>query len=291
MTKSIPWQTEEIELLKEVYPLQGLSDQLISMFPGRTPTSIRLKANRSGLTVLNDPRKGRSNEEYIDLLKGTNFQALEIYRGSTVPILHKCLVCGHEWNTRPQHVLKPGASCPICDLKNRTLSLDIVDQTLDLAGMQRLQKYTGQLDPVTLEHRDCGYIWTTKYSHIQQGSGCPVCHKGFGQKYHFQALPERATLYLIQVETDAELFLKVGVTVQPLKRRISGMLRGTLAGAKVEVINTVEGTGKDTLLKEAYLLNKYTRYHTQHKFEGHTEALCIVNNSISSIIKDMNENI
>lgn len=58
---------------------------------------------------------GRTHEEYISKLKLVNPDIIVIgdYINSNTPILHKCLIDGHEWFAYPSNVLS-GCGCPQC---------------------------------------------------------------------------------------------------------------------------------------------------------------------------------
>mgnify|MGYP000895555338 FL=1 len=276
MAKSPNWTQEELSILREHYPKLGKSIELQSLFSNRTLEGIALKANRIGLRVEHNIRKGRTQEEYTDLLKNTNFECLEPYKGSTEPILHRCKICSHTWNTRPQHALKEGAQCPVCDLRTRTNNIEYVDDILDKANMLRHSDYLGSLKPLVLEHLTCGYMWTTAFSYIQQGSGCPLCNNGFGYSMSKENLPEKATLYLLKVIAGGEIFLKVGVTVRPINKRIIELKsRFKEVYPTIEVLKEYVSTGINVLKKEQEILNKYTRYISSLDFEGKTELLHI----------------
>jgi len=290
MAKMRNWTDNEIILLKENYPKFGRSEKLKELFPDRTLDGICVKAAKLGLKVINNIRKGRSNEEYVSLLSKTSFISLELYKGSTAPIKHKCTICNNEWLTRPQAVLKPGAKCPVCDLKSRKHSVEYVDNILNNAGFSRLSEYTGTLNKIKLEHRVCGYVWDTRFSHIQQGSGCPLCNKGFGylDRHNY---PDIAYLYILEIILDnGEHFLKLGVSVRDVSsriREISNALDKNLILIKPKLV--LEGTGQYIINLEQKLLRDYsTKYNTSHKFVGHTElkTLDFLNTIITYIEKD-----
>lgn len=60
--------------------------------------------------------KLKTHEQYVDELKTRNSSviAIEKYIGANKPMLHKCMVCGKEWNAFPNNVLK-GFGCPDCN--------------------------------------------------------------------------------------------------------------------------------------------------------------------------------
>lgn len=288
MAKQPNWSTDEIALLKEVYPYFGICDELEDFFPGRNKNAISLKANRLGIHVINNVRKGRTNKEYIELLNSTNFIPLEEYKGATNKILHKCKICGLEWTTRPQNLLRPGAKCPECDLVARKLDIEIVDNILLNKGFERLSPYEGALKPIQLKHNNCGYIWWTKYSYIQQGSGCPRCNIGFG------LLPnkniEKASIYLLKIQCKDEIYYKIGVTVRPIKLRIKE-IKSQIQDNKIKItiIHSYEGSGLVITQKEQKILKTYksdTKLGTS--FDGSTEILRS-NINIADIINIMEE--
>lgn len=285
--KGTEWTQEEIEILKNMYPKLGKCQELQALFPNRNLNSITLKASRLGIKVLNPKTKGRTNQEYIALLEKTNFICLEEYKGSTIPILHMCVICDHEWKTRPQAVLRTNARCPACDLRFRKVDINTVDSVLANVGIVRISEYTGALSPLVVKHLVCDTTWTTKYAHIQQGSGCGICNKGFG--YLPTNSVEKAKVYLLDIITSTEHFIKVGVTVQPINRRISSIkseLKST--GIKIRVLAEKELNGNNALNLESLILKNYTRYNTKLDFSGKTELLDI-SNDISKIIQEINE--
>jgi predicted Zn-ribbon and HTH transcriptional regulator len=290
MSASPNWTKEELDRLKDLYPKIGKCAELQEAFPLRPLTGICLKANRMGYKVINNIRKGRSNIEYLRLIEATDFIPLEEYQGSTVPILHMCGICEHEWLVRPQQVLREGSKCPECDLINRKNSLDKVDALLNNSGFTRLSEYTGALDLIRLKHNHCGYEWDTVYSHIQQESGCPLCNKGFGSGISKETLPEKATIYLLRIKTSTEYFLKIGVTSRPIKRRLSELSSRIPNISTVTCLYDTIDTGINILKKEKKILSAFNKFISISKFEGCSELLDI-NNDINLIKEIMNENI
>lgn len=59
--------------------------------------------------------KLKTHEQYIEEVRNINQNIVVVgnYIGANTPILHKCLVCGNEWNAYPNNVIK-GIGCPCC---------------------------------------------------------------------------------------------------------------------------------------------------------------------------------
>jgi hypothetical protein len=58
-----------------------------------------------------------SNQQYVNRISYTNFRALSPYSGSETKILHKHILCEHEWLVRPHDILQ-GQNCPKCSKNN-----------------------------------------------------------------------------------------------------------------------------------------------------------------------------
>lgn len=292
MAKSLNWTKEELGLLKEHYPRLGRCKELQELFPLRSMEGICLKANRIGLRVISNIREGRTNEEYNRLLDSTTFIPLESYKGSTEPILHKCKTCLLEWRARPQQLLRTNAKCPVCSLKGRISSKEHINAILDKSELFLHSDYTGALGIITVEHLSCGYIWNTVFSNIQQGSGCPVCNKGFGYSYSKGHFPTKASVYLLKVSlNNGEVFLKVGVTSRKLAARIRELKCALKElSPTIEVLAEVLGEGSWILLKEREILAKpFKKFVSSTKFSGSTELLAFNDDTLICILKEYNE--
>lgn len=291
MSASPNWTKEELDVLKEAYPRLGRCKELQDLFPTRPLQGIALKANRMGYKVTNNIRRGRSNEEYLGLCEQTNFIPLEKYKGSTTPIKHMCGICEYEWKARPQHILRTGAKCPICSHRDRLLTVEDVDKVLNTAGFSRLSPYIGALSTLKIKHDYCGYEWDTVYSYIQQGSGCPLCNRGFGSQYSNGTLPETATIYLLEVNTAEYTCYKIGVTSRSISTRIRE-LKSRIPSSIVElkVVYLTKDSGLNILRKEKLVLSSFLKFQPCKRFEGSTELL---DKSIDiNLVKEiMNENI
>lgn len=220
----------------------------------------------------------KTNEAYILELsqKRPEIIPIEEYKGSHVKSLHKCAVCSNEWQVRPNHLLSRNSSCPKCSHSNRFTSLDVVDNLLNDRGFERLSEYNGALNSIYLKHKDCGYIWETKYSNIQQGSGCPECSRGFGYNVGNNK-PKEAFIYLIEILTFPEVkhYIKIGVTSQDSVNRRFNSINSQLKNntIKVTLRKYFKCSGEKALELERNILNKYPRTVCKYEFEGKTEVI------------------
>lgn len=114
MAKSPNWTVEELAILREVYPLEGCSTNLLSKLPNRNSKGISIKTSRLGIKVLSPWNKKLTTEEYLAKLEGRNISLVEEYIKDCIEIMHKCTTCGTEWKSRPNNILN-GHGCPCCN--------------------------------------------------------------------------------------------------------------------------------------------------------------------------------
>lgn len=92
------------------------------------PNNIR---NGQGCPGCGKPAK-LSDEAYNLRLLDTQFIPMETYVGYDTKILHKHLICGHEWSVRPHDILK-GQNCPRCSKNNYSkIAIDWLNSFNDL---------------------------------------------------------------------------------------------------------------------------------------------------------------
>lgn len=108
----------------------------------------------------------KTSDQYIqDLAKvNPNIRALGEYSGADTNILHKCLICGHIWNARPQNLLF-GFGCPNCAVMENGNRLRKTDEQYK----QELKSVNPNLIPLE-PYIDC----KTKILHL-----CLVCNQKF----------------------------------------------------------------------------------------------------------------
>lgn len=124
----------------------------------------------------------KTHEEYVLNLKKVNpdIIALEEYKGSHVPILHKCLKHDIKWKTSPTNALQ-GHGCCECrseKIKNKTAKtheeyvLELRNKNPDIIV---IEEYKGANVPILHKCKIDGYEWMVRPGNILFGKGCPVC--------------------------------------------------------------------------------------------------------------------
>lgn len=121
--------------------------------------------------------KRKTQEQYIKELKEKN-QTIEVvgkYISNRVNILHRCKICGYEWNPKPHNVLS-GTGCPKCanNIK-RTHEKYILDLNKKNIKIKVLGKYINNGTPILHKCNYCQYEWYVMPSNVLSGHGCPKC--------------------------------------------------------------------------------------------------------------------
>lgn len=129
--------------------------------------------------------KKKTHEEFIKELQDINsdIQCLEKYMGTETKIKFKCNLDGHEWYTKPSHILSKHG-CPKCSSKktsNRitksyedfTKRLNEINENIECVGVFKnlsvKSKFKCKID---------GHIWEAFPSNlVNRKSGCPRCSK------------------------------------------------------------------------------------------------------------------
>lgn len=142
-------------------------------------------------------------------------------------------------------------------------------------GIIVLEKYIN--DATKLNHKciSCEHTWESKPNNILNGSGCPICNRGFGSRYATEnTYPEIAYIYLLKIRTKEEEFLKVGITTVPTNRRvwqISSEIGEDLVSC--DIIKKIQSSGRLITLTEGKILKDPTlvKHTTNIPFKGRTE--------------------
>lgn len=90
--------------------------------------------------------------------------------------MHKCLVCGYEWQATPANILS-GTGCKQCSIKNRRKSNDTFTKELSEINpeIELISLYTGANKPIKCMCKKCKYIWNPIADSLLRGNGCPNC--------------------------------------------------------------------------------------------------------------------
>lgn len=128
--------------------------------------------------------KTKTHEEYVQEVKevNPNIEVLEKYIGANKEIKHKCLICGNEWNVKPDTILH-GFGCGKCAARSRgfkerkTHEQYITELALVNPNIEPLEEYQTNMTKILHKCKVDGYEWMTTPINLLAGRKCPVCSK------------------------------------------------------------------------------------------------------------------
>ena len=142
----------------------------------------------------------RTHEQYIEELALANPNVIVVgtYIDAITPILHKCLIDGHEWFTIPNSLLQ-GCGCPKCAKNLKLTTQEYIERLHDVnPNIVPLEDYKTAKTKVLHKCLIDGYEWMVEPSSTLQGYGCPKCHESKGEKAIGRWLDDNDILYVSQ---------------------------------------------------------------------------------------------
>lgn len=129
-----------------------------------------------------------NHELYLLKIANSNPNVLPIeeYKGASVKILHKCLLCNNEWKTMPQLILR-GCGCPECGkykISQRLLKGhdEYVSELNKLnPDVIVIDKYVNCATPIKHRCKIDNYEWYAPPSYMLSGCKCPSCCNSKGE--------------------------------------------------------------------------------------------------------------
>lgn len=146
----------------------------------------------------------RTHEQYVAelALMNPNVIVIGTYIDAITPILHKCLIDGHEWLTIPNSLLQ-GYGCPKCARNLKLTTQEYIKRLHDInPNIVPLEDYKTAKTKVLHKCLIDGYEWMVEPSSTLQGYGCPKCCESKGEKMVEQWLNDNNIQYLSQKRFD-----------------------------------------------------------------------------------------
>ena len=127
----------------------------------------------------NGDKLRKSHEEYVCECKTLhpNIEVLGTYINAKTPILHRCMIDGHEWPVAPSHILT-GTGCPKCANNIKRTHEEYV-QLLTRCNptIEAIEEYIDANTPILHYCTKHNIFWNAAPYHILHGSGCFQCGK------------------------------------------------------------------------------------------------------------------
>ena len=142
----------------------------------------------------------KTHEWFVEKLKeskGTEYEVLSKYKKAKEKVKVKHTVCGYEWESTPDNMLRRKSGCPKCSGNARTNTKEYKKEALRLMGNEYevLGEYVNARTKVKYKHLTCGTEWETVPYAIKEGSRCPFCKSSRGEKHIIGILKDNDIKY------------------------------------------------------------------------------------------------
>lgn len=155
-------------------------------------------------------RKRRTQEEYIQdltICKPT-IEALGEYKNLKTKILHRCKICGYEWEALPDNMLHTDNGCPKCGKRAKLTHEDFLKKLEQAnSSIAPLEQYVNHATKIKFVCKECGHIWEAKPNNILNGRGCPICKQSKGEKKISQFLDKNNISYIAQYKFEDCIYI------------------------------------------------------------------------------------
>lgn len=131
-----------------------------------------------------DAANRKTHDQFISELKekNPNVEVVSNYVSNKIKVACRCRTCGHEWEMRPNALLR-GQGCPPCGKKKAGEKLkktheQFSDELYKANNkVDLLEKYVGSDTKILVRCRKCGHTWRAVPSELLSGHGCNLCYK------------------------------------------------------------------------------------------------------------------
>lgn len=149
--------------------------------------------------------KKKTTEEFKKQMQVINpdIEIVGEYQGNKIKIACKCKKCNHEWEARPDNLLRWG--CPKCRLikignKNRKSLQNFINDAVKVHGNKydySKVEYLNNNTKVCIICPEHGEFWQTPANHLCR-HGCPKCNQSRGELLIETFLKENEVEYIPQ---------------------------------------------------------------------------------------------
>jgi hypothetical protein len=235
-TYTLPWTTLIVRRkFNIVCPIHGTFSQTPASHLSGCGCSLCGKE----LTQQHNREQRLTQDQFVERsrsIHGNRYNYPNAYVSSKTKIGIMCPVHGAFYQTPESHMR--GDGCPKCALDLASINLRMTKE--EFVSRSRLihthSLYTYNefmyINARTSGKIHCsthGYFMQTPREHLYKAAGCPMCKRQkLGGRYstkfcnknpHLTTSP--ATIYVLRITTPGESFIKIGITRQPLSRRLS----------------------------------------------------------------------
>lgn len=213
-----------------------------------------------------------------------------IFNGVKIPSVVKCVEHG-EFYADPYRLLR-GSSCSKCynekikpTVRRKSKDVFIEESKLRFGESFSYDKvvYVNTMTKVTITCNTHGDFLTTPNEHLKATFSCPTCysenHGGYSRSDYAKTCRSASELYVFKLKYDGEIFYKIGISKNPMKR---------LKSIKSLGVELISGDSfKFDIPEVVWDLEKYfhkvfkeSRFQHSLGFSGYTECFRYVNMNI-----------
>lgn len=215
-----------------------------------------------------------------------NVEILQDYfENSKIKMPCRCKKCNHEWEANWAN-LSSGKKCPRCagvikyTFKEIKTKVELIN---DISVVDNY--YSGIHTHVNCICNKCSHAWSPTWGSLKSGRGCPICamkvKHGIGayipknaKRFEREWKNKLGIVYIIKCFNDTEVFYKIGITKNSVKKRFENNVAMPYS---YEVVDTINTNLYDAVNLEYELHNKFLdyKYIPLIKFDGFRECYSI----------------
>ncbi|MED4225619.1 hypothetical protein [Neobacillus cucumis] len=226
----------------------------------------------------------KTTEQFIKEVQevwGSEYTVLGEYRNNNTHIAVRHNVCGYEYPSNPQHLLKQHG-CAKCSGNLPKTTEEFIQEVHTLVGVEYsvLGYYTSSKDHILMKHHECGHEYPVTPNHFLNGRRCPNC---FGPYIRTEEEFREEFYELVQDEYcilgeykgyDQKILLKHNTCGHQWDKRISDLIRGQRCPKCYgNIRKTTESFKQEVFEKvgnEYIVLGEYVNTNTKIKMQHNT---------------------
>lgn len=131
----------------------------------------------------NAQSKRKTHQQYLAEISDNNIQIepIEKYVNGNTNIHHRCKICKHEWDVRPNNILS-GHGCPVCGVQKakearmKTHNEYVMQLSIKNSNIEAIDQYNGANTPIKHYCKLHNIEFYIRPSDALNGDGCTKCH-------------------------------------------------------------------------------------------------------------------
>lgn len=202
-------------------------------------------------------------------------EVLEEITSNSTKVLCRCRICSYKWTAIPNN-LKRGEGCPKC-AKLKRVQRQILTHKEQVEAILKVNPSIEILEEIVSDKTKalcrcnvCGHRWKSTPNRLKCGNGCPKCSKR-GFLSH-----DCGSLYIMVDDLEVPTMMKIGVSINPKKRKNEVLKSAQKAGAGISdlhIVKTWSGPTENMQALEKAMHGAFGEYKINFggRFDGSNE--------------------